>query len=237
MNLILFSAEETALPLPRQDPRAIHLLEVLKRKPGDSFDAGLIDGPRGKGKVLEIGPSNLTLSFFWGEPPPALFPLRLIVGLPRPQTARKVLLEATSLGVAALHFVATERGEPGYAQSTLWSSGEWRRLLIAGAEQAFCTRLPKVTWTVPLETCLWENPEETRLALDNYEAPTRLSEAKILAPSVCLALGSERGWTGRERELLRDRGFRFHNLGVRVLRTETAVTAASALVLARMGLM
>lgn len=237
MNLILFSDEETALPLPRQDPRAIHLLEVLKRKPGDLFDAGRIDGPRGKGKVLEIGPSNLTLSFEWGEPPPPLYPLRLIVGLPRPQTVRKVLLEATTLGVSALHFATTDRGEAGYAQSTLWSSGEWRRLLVAGAEQAFCTRLPEVTWGRPLEDCLAAVGNETKLALDNYEAPERLSRAELVFPKVCLAIGSERGWTERERALLRDGGFRFHNLGSRVLRTETAVTAASALVLAKLGQM
>ena len=43
LNLILFSSPETNAPIPRSDPRAVHLLEVLRRREGDTFDAGLID--------------------------------------------------------------------------------------------------------------------------------------------------------------------------------------------------
>ena len=74
------------------------------------------------------------------EPPPATAGV-LVVGLPRPQTARDVLRDATTLGVAALHFVLTEKGDPSYAQSTLWSSGEWRRHVGLGLEQAVSNTL------------------------------------------------------------------------------------------------
>jgi RsmE family RNA methyltransferase len=157
--------------------------------------------------------------------------------MPRPQTARKVLEEATALGVGAMHFVRTERGEPGYATSRLWSTGEWRRHVIDGAQQAFTTRLPVVSFDKDLGGVLAGlDVDGTKLALDNYEAPERLGAVDVALP-VQLAVGSERGWSPRERQLLREAGFRFVHLGERVLRVETAVVAAVSLVRARLGLM
>ena len=242
MNIIIFDQAEIERPLARSDPRATHLLDVLRRREGDTFDAGLVDGPRGKGTVVAIGAEALTLSFAWGAPPPPLDPITLIVGLPRPQTARKILQEATALGVAAMHFVATEKSEASYAHSTLWSSDEWRRQLIAGAEQAFDTRLPQITWTRSLaEVVAALPPTASRLALDHYEAATALSQCHLIgdiAPSAppadaVLAFGPERGWSARDRAVLRANGFSLVHLGARVLRTETAVVAAVALVKAR----
>lgn len=143
MNLILFEPHELNVPLPRTDRRAVHLVEVLRRVAGDNFDAGLVNGPRGKATLTAIAPDALTIAFAWGEPLPPAPSLTLIVGLPRPQTARDILRDATSLGVTTLHFIRTEKGEANYAQSTLWSSGEWRRHVLAGAEQAFDPRIPR----------------------------------------------------------------------------------------------
>ena len=245
MNLILFEPAETERPLARSDPRATHLLDVLRRREGDVFDAGLVDGPRGKATVVAIDAETLTLSFAWGAPPPPLDPITLIVGLPRPQTARKILQEATALGVTAMHFVATEKSEASYARSTLWSAGEWRRHLIAGAEQAFDTRLPQITWSRSLaEIVAALPPTATRLALDHYEAASPLSSCHLTddnqtgspPANAMLAFGPERGWSARDRALLRANGFSLVHLGTRVLRTETAVVAAVAIVKARLGL-
>ncbi len=231
MNLILFSAEETALPLPRTDARARHILRVLGRREGDSFDAGLIDGPRGKATLVAIEEEALTLSFAWEAPPPAPPPVIVLVGLPRPQTARDILRDATTLGATVLHFVRTARSDPNYAASSLWSSGEWRRHTIAGAEQAFDTFLPEVTWNLTLGEALSRLPATaTRFALDLYEAaePLGTRPASDLSPPLVLALGPERGWDGDDRTALRAAGFSLVHLGRRVLRTETAVVAALA---------
>jgi len=236
MNLVLFERDECSRPLPAEDPRARHVIEILRRKPGDRFDCGLVDGPRGKATLRALGTGGLELDFVWEDAVPALHPLRLLVGLPRPQTARKVLLEATTLGVSSIDFVRSEKGEPSYAQSSLWNSGEWRRHLLAGAEQAFCTRLPAVSWERDLAAAISALPAEgERIALDNYESPEPLGALRFTLSSATLALGSERGWSARERELLRASGFRFAHLGTRVLRTETAVVAATTLALAKLG--
>jgi RsmE family RNA methyltransferase len=252
VNIILFNPGEFPAPasvraslmLPRADPRAMHIIDVLHRKPGDTFDAGLVDGPRGKATLAAISSdgASLALTFLWGAPPPPLPPLTLIIGLPRPQTARKILNEATALGVSEMHFVATERGEPSYAQSTLWTTGEYRRHLIAGAAQAFCTRIPRVafsnTLTATIAALAIEQPGAHRIALDNYESPVPLSEhlKRISRAPIIFTLGSERGWTATERDQLRAAHFALAHLGPRVLRTETAVTAAVTLALAHLGL-
>lgn len=238
VNLILFEPAETTAPLPRRDPRAGHILDVLRRRVGDTFDTGLVNGPRGKATLATVGADTVTLTFAWETTPPApLDPITLLIGLPRPQTARDILRDATALGVGAMHFVVTEKGDPNYAQSTLWSSGEWRRHLLDGAQQAFATRLPKVTHGRPLADVIAQlETESTRLALDNYESPAPLSQCHVTRDtSVVLALGPERGWSAAERDLLRANKFSFVHLGVRVLRTETACTAAVALVKAKLG--
>ncbi len=237
MNIILFHPAEVELPLSRSDPRALHILGVLRRQPGDTFDAGLINGPRGKGSVVTVGTDSITLSFIWFEPPPPLCPIQLLIGLPRPQTARAILREATALGVAAMHFICTEKGESSYASSSLWKSDEWNGCVINGAAQAFCTRLPEVTHGRSLPETVARLPVETdRYALDNYEAPAHLSHCTPEGTKpVVLALGAERGWSADERTLLRKNGFVFAHLGPRVLRTETACIAAVTLLKAKIG--
>jgi len=237
VNIILFRSAEVELPLPRSDARAQHILNVLRRGPGENFDAGIVDGPRGKGTLVAVEPGRLVITFAWGKTPAPLPPLALIVGLPRPQTARDILREAAALGVAEMHFVRTARGESSYAGSSLWTSGAWEECVINGVAQAFCTRLPTVRHGASLgETLSTLPPGAARFALDNYESPGALSQAAVAAdtPAV-LALGAERGWSAEERTALRAAGFGFVHLGGRVLRTETACIAALTLIKAKCG--
>jgi RsmE family RNA methyltransferase len=239
VNLVLFERAEIAQPLARSDRRAVHVLDVLRRKAGDTFDAGIVNGSRGKATLESITPEALILRFDWNLPLSPVDPLTLLIGLPRPQTARDILRDATTLGVAAIHFVRTEKSDPNYAQSTLWTSGEWRRQVIMGAEQAFETRIPEVTFDRTLADALADlSTLSSRLALDNYESAVRLGDYGVSAQtSHVIALGGERGWSARDRDLLRRHGFNFVHLGTRVLRTETAVVAALAIVRTKLGLM
>ena len=239
MNLVLFESHELDSPLSPADRRAVHVREVLRRQPGDTFDVGLLNGPRGRATLVSIDDGALRLAFSWGPPSAARTGLVLIAGLPRPQTARDILRDATTLGATALHFVRTEKGEASYAGSSLWCSGEWRRHVMMGAEQAFDTRIPDVNHGGSLAETLPALPApSTRIVLDNYESPAAFGAGHIARDlPLVLALGAERGWSGAERELFRGHGFTFAHLGERVLRTETAAIAAIAIARARLGLM
>ena len=239
MNLVLFESAELTTSLPRTDPRARHILDVLRRREGESFDAGLVNGPRGKATLTAVLPDALAFTFAWDAPLPPLPSTTLLIGLPRPQTARDILRDATTLGATCIHFVATERADPNYATSTLWTSGEWRRHCLAGAAQAFDTRIPEVTWNHTLASAFATLPVSTTtatacLALDNYESPASLRSEIIHHPSSIinssvLALGPERGFGPADRDALRAAGFTLAHLGSRVLRVETAVVAALAI--------
>ncbi len=236
MNLILFEKSELALPLSRGDPRARHILEVLRRAPGESFDVGLIDGPRGRAVLAQIRDRDLVLSFTWEVTVPEPELITLIVGLTRPQTCRRVLREAATLGVAAMFFVRTERGEPSYADSRLWSTGEYERHVRTGVEQAFATRIPTVAAGMDLAAGVTKAGGRVRVALDNYESTTPLHRMPLpAAEPLVLAVGSERGFTDAERGLLRDAGYQLAGLGERVLRTETAVIAGLSVIKASTG--
>lgn len=233
MNLVLFQASEIGRPLPLSDVRAQHLLRILKLQSGDSFDAGIVNGPSGKGIIRTVEAQEITFDYRAENSPQPLPSLALIVGWPRPQTARDILREATTLGATELHFVHTEKSDRNYAAASLWSGDEWRRHTIAGAQQGFTTRVPEIQFGKTLAEALARfRASATKLALDNYEATSALAREPLAsAIPVVLAIGPERGWTSSDRHQLRENGFRLVDLGRPILRTETAVIAA--LVLAR----
>lgn len=238
MNLILFEEQAMTQELPLDDPRAVHIISVLRCVPGKAFDAGFVNGPRGKGIVRSISSSSLILDFIFPDNQinEKLYPVTFIAGLPRPQTARKILQEVTSLGVAALYFVCTEKGEASYRKSRLWTKGEFRKYIIAGAEQAFSTLLPEIKLFDDLGECLHYLPEGEKIALDNYEAVISLNDYRYNHSRGILLIGPEKGWSAGERNLLREKGYTLAGLGNRVLRSETAAVAGIVLVLAGMKL-
>ena len=233
VNIILFEASEIVSPFLREDPRVMHLLEVLRRDVGDATDVGLINGPRGKAVLRSVDDHQVELDFSWAEDPEPLLPIDLIVGLSRPQTSRKILQEATSLGVRRIHFVLTDRGERSYVTSKLWTTDEWKQCIRSGVEQAFSTRFPEVQFGMKLaESIEAMAGEQQRICLDNYEATQGLLDAAEGQQAVVLAIGSERGWSAKERDLFREQGFGLAHLGERPLRSETATVAAVSIVAA-----
>jgi len=238
MNLILLDSDELDVLLPRTDPRAAHILDVLRRTRGETFDVGLIDGRVGKARMEHVDEAGLRVSVEWTGRSAELHPITLIIGMPRPQTARRLLREMTAMGASNLYFCETDRGEPGYPQSKLWTSGESERHLRSGAEQAFNPRLPELRLFENLAAAIDSiGADPDRIALDNYEAANSLSNWSPSSESVVLCMGAERGWSADERALLRQAGFTLYHLGARVLRLETAAAAATAVALGRMGIL
>lgn len=212
--------------------RALHLVEILKLVPGDRFAAGEVgglvgtlafDGFRGAELVFS-GPE-------WTTSPPPFSRVRLLIGTPRPPTARRLLKDLTTLGAAELHFVATDLGDKSYLQSGLWN-GEYRRNLLEGAAQTRTTRLPLVERHTSLRRALgWVDAQgpSARVWFDEGGAPWDkhpIHDGVRSTEALWLALGPERGWSAAERALLADRGWQAAGLGPRVLRTETACSLA-----------
>lgn len=227
MNILLLDSADSREFLPHDDPRAAHLLNVVRLKQGQEFCLGVINGPSGKALITHICSKGIHFQASLVHPPALLPPIHLLVGLPRPQTARKILQEATAFGVESFLFFNSSRGDPGYASSSLWKSDEWERHIRLGVEQSFSTCLPRLSLHPTLQAAIDELPmTKSRIALDVYEAVAPLSGRDIIHSPVVLAIGSERGWSPSERTTLRESHFSLRELGSRVLRTETACIAS-----------
>lgn len=238
MNLILFDTPFETTRLDADDPRAQHISRVLRARVGTKVFVGFVNGPRARAEVTLVEADGAVgLQVIGTEPAPAPLPIRLLLGLPRPHTAKRVLFEAASMGVYELHFFEAERGEPSYAQSSLWTTDEWKDRLRLGAEQSFGTHLPEVGMHTDLQSAIsFLQGEGAHIALDNYEAAGALPQLLPAdARSAVIALGPERGWSPGERDTFRKNGWKLAHLGAHVLRLETACTAAVAAASASLG--
>ena len=238
MNIILFETSELKLPLLRSDPRYRHLLKVLKCHEGDSFNAGITNGPIGKAIIRKITDSSIKLDFNFKESlPEELYPVTLVVGMARPQTVRKILQDATALGVCKICFAGTDKGEKSYFSSRLWTTDEYKKYVKLGAEQAFCTRLPEIKLYYTLSKCITDMAGiKDNIVLDNYESTISLKDYKFKNKNCALFIGPERGWSDKERDFFREKEFTIAGLGRRILRIETACVSSVSLVLAGLGL-
>jgi RsmE family RNA methyltransferase len=243
VNIILFEPGELEQPLSKRDARTIHLLKVLHKKPGDSFDAGVLGGKIGIGKIESIrADGTLTYSLDLQTEPPPRLPIRIAVGFPRPIQIRRLLRDLSNLGLFAVDRMGTDLGEKSYRDTKLLSDGGARAALIEGAVQARDTGIPALSAYPSLDAWLEERPWEMvpgtdplLIAPDNVRPVDSMANLPIQRRPVALAVGPERGWSDRERELLEGAGFARLSMGKRALRTETACVAAAVLALEKIG--
>jgi RsmE family RNA methyltransferase len=248
MNIILFEPDEIGRPLSRRDERTIHLLKVLHKKPGDTFDAGVLEGNLGTGRIDSVRlDGSLVCSLDLRNPPPERVPLCLAVGFPRPIQLRRILRDLANLGLEGVYLLGTDLGEKSYRDTTLLSDGGARASMIEGAVQARDTRLPTLAAYPSLDAWLAERPWERAaaggprpmasllIAADNVRPEGSLAHLSPMRRPLVLTVGSERGWSDRERDCLEEAGFTRLSMGKRALRTETACTAAAILAMENIG--
>lgn len=286
MNICLFKKEEIGLPLSLKDERAVHILKILHKTVGDSFHAGILEGEEGEAKITKIehftrksadgkksfDDGALYFSFEAKNLGKPLYPLKMIIGFPRPIQLKRLLRDMAGLGVCEIHLCGTDLGEKSYLSSDLANENELHKLLLEGTVQAGGTFVPKVFLYKSLDECLnfvsdcavsaksggfsaksgeltaksgestarSENPcgnsglfSESGNPRGNCESTAKSGDACL--KNVFAAIGSERGWSERERKVLESFGFVRCGLGSRVLRTETAATVAATLILAKMN--
>jgi RsmE family RNA methyltransferase len=235
VNLVLITEPEVSAGLPLTDVRTSHLLGTVGLRVGQTFHVGIAGGLRGLATVAATDPA-LRFSVVWEKSVQTRLPLTVLIGLPRPQTAKKVLHDLASLGADRLIFFEADKGDPGYLASSLWKGSEYLEHLRKGTEQACSTLVPTVDRMTSLAEALAQLPAEGwKVALDPYEATGALGESPpSSAPASILAIGPERGWSDKERALLRAQGFSLHHLGDRILRVEAACLVGGGLMLAHL---
>ena len=246
MNICLFEPQEIGVPLALKDERAEHLIKILHKKKGDSFTAGIIGGKSGTAVITKLDTQARKLFFTFtpqGDGKP-LNSLKMIIGFPRPIQLKRLLRDIAALGVCEVHLTGTQLGEKSYMKSTLVEKGNAYKMLLDGTVQAGSTHVPELFMHTTLGECLEHmglnkaSADGAKLiCLDNVNPACSLSAVDFAGAKVVAAIGSERGWTDKERAMLEEAGYIRCGMGVRIMRTETAATAAGAIILNSMGVM
>jgi len=250
MNIVLFSNKDKFSPnsdfvLSLQDDRAKHILKILHKKVGDTFDAGIENEMAGIATILSIDTKEIICNFMPTSSGKPLYPLEMIIGFPRPIQLKRLFRDMASLGVSKIHLCGTELGEKSYLDSKIIERGTASNLLKDGTIQAKSTHIPELYTYSSIGDCLDQlantisNRNILKIVLDNVNAPISLStflkKQKTLNGAkfskVIASIGSERGWTNTERTVFEENKFTRCNMGERILRTETAATVSATVIL------
>ncbi|MBR1919456.1 MAG: RNA methyltransferase [Spirochaetales bacterium] len=234
MNIILF--EKGTVHFDSDDERAIHLEKVLHATVSSSFVAGEINGRRGSAVITSME-DGIDFEFLPECDDSSLHPLTVILGQARPICMRRILRELVSLGVERMILTISDLGEKSYRSAGLYTSGEYRNILLDGAMQSGRTGVSEVVFASCIEEAISNlDADPVRLLLDNVVGSKRFGSMDLKGRSVVLAIGPERGWSQRERGVFAKAGFSPVLMGKRILRTETAAVAGTALALECMDL-
>ncbi|MGX9382320.1 16S rRNA (uracil(1498)-N(3))-methyltransferase [Pseudomonas sp. JQ36] len=232
MNLLLLEEADfiAADRVVLRDRRLTHMQEVHRSEVGDSLRVGRINGLMGSAELLRLEAGEAELRVTLDQSPPAKLPLTLVLALPRPKMLRRVFQTVATMGVSKVILVNSYRVEKSFWQTPFLEPEAIRENLILGLEQARDTVLPDIIIEKRFKPFVEDRLpaiSEGTLGLvghpGNYPAcPRALSEP------VTLAIGPEGGWIPYEVDLLGKSGLQPVQLGERILRVETAVTALLA---------
>lgn len=232
MNLILLTPQDcpqtnTAILTGR---RLQHVLSIHQAQVGQTLRVGMVNGLMGEAEITRLDERELHLQFNLTQPPPAKLPLTLLLALPRPKMLKRILQTVATMGVERLVLMNSYRVEKSFWHSPFLQPEAIEHELILGLEQARDTVLPEVVLEKRFKPFV-----EDRLA--NLSADTLRLVAHPIAEQLCpravnqpvtLAIGCEGGFIPYEVDLLVQQGFQAVELGERILRVETAVTALIA---------
>jgi 16S rRNA (uracil1498-N3)-methyltransferase len=231
LNVLLFDDTDELEPgrVCVRDRRLRHVREILRAKPGDELAVGKLGGRLGRGRIRALGEEELELEVTLERDPPPAHPAVLALALPRPPSLRKVLQQATAMGVKRFLLFGSARVEKSFWQSSALRPDAIRAELVLGLEQAGDTVLPTVERARGFRAFVAES------------LPALAAGAPILAAHpgadgaeppphgrLALVVGPEGGFLEHELAALAGAGARGTSLGPRVLRVETAVVALLA---------
>ncbi|PXX76459.1 RNA methyltransferase, RsmE family [Pseudomonas sp. LAMO17WK12:I10] len=232
MNLLLLEEADfiAADRVILRDRRLTHMQEVHRAAVGDSLRVGRIGGLMGSAELLRLEPGEAELRVSLDQPPPTKLPLTLVLALPRPKMLRRVLQTVAAMGVPRLVLVNSYRVEKSFWQTPFLEPEAIREQLILGLEQARDSVLPEVIIEKRFKPFVEDRLPalvEGTLGLVGHPGQYPACPRGLDEP-VTLAIGPEGGWIPYEIDLLGKSGLQPVQLGERILRVETAVTALLA---------
>ncbi len=217
---------------------AEHLGRVLRAEPGQLYE--LSDGQRvwlakiERVAIPKRGDSSIEFSLV--EPVASQEPslaLHLLVSLIKFDRFEWCLEKATELGVSEIVPVLAARSDKPLAAAASKRHGRWQKIVSESAQQSRRLRPPMLKDLLPAEKAFaGYSSAACKILLSERPGASPLVQAvrsTASPPNVAaLAIGPEGGWTDAEFAAGRAAGFVEVSLGENILRAETAVVAALA---------
>ncbi|MCH7985126.1 MAG: 16S rRNA (uracil(1498)-N(3))-methyltransferase [Acidobacteria bacterium] len=212
--------------------QAHHLARVLRAQPGQLYE--LSDGREvWLGRVAGVSRDRIEFELVEKLTQASAEPrLVLLAALIKFDRWEWLLEKGTELGVTEVVPVAAARTLKRLAQAAPARSARWQKILLNAAQQARRAAPPRLLPVSRATEAFAQVDAQVKILLSEArESPLlRMVLREFPAPlqSVALAIGPEGGWTEEEREAAHAAGFREASLGGNILRAETAVLAALA---------
>jgi len=218
-----------------------HAYRVLRLKPGDVLAISDARGKAFRGTVSVSEPKSIKVRLV-EELSSAESPLNIILchALSKGEKMDLVVRQAVELGVKKIIPVTTKRSIPDLGNNKEKKKNQrWQNIARSAAAQCRRAFIPAVERVRDLKAILLEfkgNPflvpweEESQLPLVDV-----LKQPPPRGKAVLLFIGPEGGFENSEIEAINNAGGKLVHLGPRILRTETAATAAITMVQAAWG--
>jgi 16S rRNA (uracil1498-N3)-methyltransferase len=209
---------------------AHHLARVLRAETGQLYE--LSDGT-----CLRLGRiENITrdrVEFQLLEEVPADRPslnVTLLLAIVKFDAFEWAIEKATELGVTTIVPLAAARSEKALLAAAPKRAERWKKILLEAAQQSRRVRVPVLDDLAKCEKAFTLCTAGSRVMLS--ERADALPMRRVLdghrSTKAALVIGPEGGWIDAELEAARRSGFHEASLGKLILRTETAVAAALA---------
>jgi len=215
---------------------ADHLGRVLRAEQGQLYE--LSDGERvWLAKVARValakrGESRVEFSLI--EPVPATAPrlqIDLLLSIVKFDRFEWCLEKATELGATNVVPLAAARTDKPLVVAAGKRRERWKRILLESAQQSRRLKPPTLREIAAPDKAFSESSAGLKIVLsERRDAPSlrELLRSGRTANASVLAIGPEGGWTDEELSSARHAKFAETSLGESILRTETAVLAAMA---------
>ncbi|WP_346355814.1 16S rRNA (uracil(1498)-N(3))-methyltransferase [Azotosporobacter soli] len=220
---------------------ARHIAKVLRLQPESEVDVVGNDGRAARMIITALTSQQIELDFKQWLVEEKEPPVRVILaqGLAKGDKMDYIVQKAVELGVSEIVPLALDRCVVRYEGKKQQDRvARWQNIAVEAAKQCRRSAIPEVRDIIALRELLTELPPDTA-AIMLYEAENKQGLKDMLrscaAKEYLLLIGPEGGFTPREADLCREYGVSSATMGPRILRTETAASAALAVLMYEHG--